>query len=389
MGLTQLLARYAVRRAHVLIVETPGYWVVRAAAERQLRSRGWCAATSPADADVLAVCGVPGPELAEAIGRVWDQLPGPRVRIDVPDLDVVDSVLDRAAVQLLDIRMHRNDARERAQSPDLSGGPDRAQHGEHQHMNHGAMQHGQHGQHGHMVHGSHEHMDHGDMEMTPAGIALAEGGEDRDGLEMDVLHVRLGPVFRYWPAGLVLRCSLQGDVLTQAEAWVVDNHAGNGNPPSQGRNDAAARQCDHVVDLLALAGWLHAAAIARTARDALLGEPDVARGTSLLDTLHGKLRRSRVLRWSLRDVASLTAEDCDLLGLPTALAGDCYDRLLTRVDLARQMLPETMAPNDLHEPSTRIVDAVPHLVNGLDLATARLVIASLGIDIAPAGDRHG
>ncbi|WP_293003946.1 hypothetical protein [Mycobacterium sp.] len=227
------------------------------------------------------------------------------------------------------------------------------------------------------------------MDMAPAGIALAEGGDDRDGLDMDVLHVRLGPVLRYWPAGLVVRCSLQGDVLTEAEAWVVDTASGNRNPAPESRDDAAARQCDHVVDLLALAGLPRAAAIARTARDALLAEPTVAHGRSLLDSLHDRLRGSRLLRWSLRDIASLTAEDCERLELPAALAGDCYDRLLTRVDLARQGLFNPLALNEFHASSTRAVDVLPHLVSALDLATARLAIASLGIDTAPTDGRHG
>ncbi|WP_143553999.1 hypothetical protein [Serinicoccus sp. CUA-874] len=38
---------------------------------------------------------------------------------------------------------------------------------------------------------------------------------------MDVLKVRLGPVLPYWPAGLVLHCSLQGDVVTEARAEVL------------------------------------------------------------------------------------------------------------------------------------------------------------------------
>lgn len=394
--MTQLLARYAARRAHVLIVETPGYWVVRAEAERRLYARGWCAASSPADADVLAVCGVPGPELSQAINRVWDQLPGPRVRIDLPDLEVVESALDRAAAHLVDIDIHRNDARDRAQSPDVPGDHDHTDHGGHHQRDHAGMEHGHpnhsasnHGemQHGHPNHSEHQHIHHGAMDVAPAGIALAEGGEDRDGLEMDVLHVRLGPVLCNWPAGLVVRCSLQGDVLARTEASILDSHFGNGDPRAQGR-DGAARQCDHVVDVLVVAGWPRAAAIARRARDTLLSEPNIARGPSLLDTLHGTLRRSRMLRWSLRDIASLTVEDCDGLGLPTALAGDCYDRLLTRVDMARQALSTPLAPNVFHVAATKVVDALPHLVEGLDLATARLVIASLGIDTA-AGDAGG
>ncbi len=55
------------------------------------------------------------------------------------------------------------------------------------------------------------------MEMAPAGISLAGGAEDRDGLEMDVLHLPLGPVLPHWPAGLVVRCVLHGDVVAEVE----------------------------------------------------------------------------------------------------------------------------------------------------------------------------
>src|SRR5699024_5964325 len=84
--------------------------------------------------------------------------------------------------------------------------------------------HGGHESHeGHGGHESHEgHGGHGGMDMAPGGIPLAQGGEDRDGLEMDVLHLALGPVLPFWPAGLVLRCSLQGDVVVDAEAAVID-----------------------------------------------------------------------------------------------------------------------------------------------------------------------
>lgn len=321
---------------------------------------------SPADADVLAVCGMPGPELAEAVDRIWDQLPGPRVRTDVADEHSIDSVLDRAVAELLDSRQQRDDARDRAQSPDTTADQDG--------MDHGDMDHG----------GHHAGMDHGDTDMAPAGIALAQGGEDRDGLEMDVLHVRLGPVLPYWPAGLVLRCSLQGDVLAEAEAWIIDtDHDSRPQaPPGNTGVMVAARQCDHVIDLLELAGWWRASAIARQARDLLLGAADVDRAQQLLDGLHKMLGKSRLLRWSLRDLAPLTAETPDHRQLPTALAGDTYDRLLTRVDLARTLLREPLSPSVFVLGSTKISDVLPGLVCGLDVATARLVVASLGIDTA-------
>ena len=368
MGMTDVLGRYGARRVHVLTVEVPGDWILRAAVECSLAVRGWCAAVSPAEADALAVCGVPGPQLAEAVDRIWDQLPGPRVRIEVHDRRSVDSTLDRAAAELLDFGRHREDARDRADCPDSTADQDGIDHGG---MDHDEMHHDTH---------------HGGMEMAPAGIALAEGGEDRDGLEMDVLHLHLGPVLAYWPAGLVLRCSLQGDVLTEAEAWIIDTGHVDSRFPVAPENSAsliAARQCDHLVDLLALAGWSRASGTARQARDLLLGGSGVDRARVLLEKLHGMLRRSRLLRWLLRDLAMLTAENLERHQLPTALAGDTYDRLLTRVGLARAFLEEAL-PRYVFPPSPEsIIDNLPGVVCGLDVAAARLVVASLGIETRP------
>lgn len=465
MGVTQLLARYAARRAHVLTVEVPGYWVVRAEAEKRLFARGWCLASSPADADILAVCGTPGPELTEAIDRVWEQLPGPRVFIEIPSAESVGSALERALAQLIDVDTQRTDARNRDASvldrdnsrshhddhhPINSGvgenslathcggkhlghdvmDPEGVDHGQHQptnhdaanhnedrHLDHNAMDHSGHHQmdHGatdhsghhhtdhsamdhsdqqHMDHGAHGHMHHGGMDMAPAGIALAAGGEDRDGLEMDVLRVRLGPVLCLWPAGLVLGCSLQGDVLIEADAWVVDSDTMRENPqPYEAEEQvlAAARHCDHATDLLLLAGWGRAASTARMARDALISESPPDKGDSLLESLHRGIGRSRMLRWSLRDLAPLTVEDCGRLQLPTMLAGDSYDRLLAQVGMARRVLWDPVPPSVFRTSPRMVVDALPGLVRGLDLAAARLVIASLGIETAPepAGGGNG
>jgi hypothetical protein len=142
--------------------------------------------------------------------------------------------------------------------------------------------------------------------------------------------------------------------------------------------------------LLALAAWPAAAAIARTARDELLNDADASHAAALLQTLERKLRRSRTLRWSLRDIASLTPEDCKTLELPTTLAGDCYDRLLARVDMARHALTKTAEPNRGATATNSGLDALAHLVTGLDVGTARLVIASLGIETASEqGGRNG
>lgn len=219
------------------------------------------------------------------------------------------------------------------------------------------------------------------MEMAPAGIALAQGGEDRDGLEMDELHVRLGPFLAYWPAGLVLRCALQGDVITAAQAQMMGATNDEKTPSLSSNWMQAARHTDHLVDLLVLAGWPRAAARARRLRGVLLGDAvDSRAARQQADALATAVRRSRVLRWALRDLAPIAADDTGRYGLPAALAGDTYDRLLTRLDvLQRAVRDEADAPR-LHMQDSAIDHMLPALVEGLDVATARLVIAGLGID---------
>ncbi|MCV7154496.1 hypothetical protein [Mycolicibacterium pyrenivorans] len=356
MVLTEPLARLAVRRTHVLPVEIPGHWQTRAALQRQTLARGWRTAVTPADADVLAVCGVPGPEMSAVIDLVWDQLPGPRVRIEVADRGSADDALDRAAAELLDTAAQVGDARSRRQHPDT---------GE---MDHGDMDHGD------MDHGD---MDHGDMDMAPSGIQLAEGAEDRDGLEMDVLHLGLGPVLAHWPAGMRLRCVLSGDVVTEATVALLDteHRPGAGTP-------VVARHCDHLVDLLTLASWPHEAERARRCRDLLLDDPRDERAREQVKRLQRSVRRSRLLRWSLRGLAPLTPERLVADRLPASLAGDTYDRLQTRLQVVGELLSNRLTVDPLNVDPAALADALPGIVVGLDVAAVRLVVAGLGVDTA-------
>jgi hypothetical protein len=359
-----MVVRLAARHAHALVVEVPGWWRTRAAVERAVLGRGWNLAFAPADADVLIVCGEPGPRLGEAVEQVWQQMPGPRVRVDVHEYDDVDARLDEAHRGLLDTDHHRHDARQRPAASDLLGEDDGEGGG-----------------------GGHEGMDHGGghegMDMAPSGIPLAEGGEDRDGLEMDVLHVRLGPVLPLWPAGLVLRCALQGDVVTEAQAELPEGEA-----PPDDDGGPLARRLDNIASLLALAEWDDAVAEARSLRDVALqpgGEPTVGR----VERLRRKVRRSRTLRWSLRGIRPLSAEEVHHLGLPAAAAGDTYDRLIGMLDRASAGDGPT-APGDvaahMHGADRSLSpDSLARLVTGLNLATARLVVASLDLDGLRAG----
>ncbi len=102
MDLTRVLTRLALRRVHVLLVDAPGALVVRWAAEDALVRRGWVAAESQADADLLLECGAPGPALTAVLDEVWERFTLPRARARVATAAEVDTVLDAAAAALAD-----------------------------------------------------------------------------------------------------------------------------------------------------------------------------------------------------------------------------------------------------------------------------------------------
>lgn len=65
---------------------------------------------------------------------------------------------------------------------------------------------------------------------VPYGRPMAERADDRDGLKLDYLPVRIGPLFEPFPPGLALDVNLQGDVIQEAR---LENHAA---PPDKGRS---------------------------------------------------------------------------------------------------------------------------------------------------------
>ncbi len=439
MGLRDGIARGAVRRAHVLVVEVPGWGKARRRAEAEIARRGWAAAGSPADADILLVCGQPGRELASACGRTWSQLPGPRIRVAVIAEAEVAAALDRAAAGLLDDRRQREEARARPVRPDQEPRPD----GRMDAVAHdsGGM-HGGPGAHGGMdmdmeggtpahdsggMHGDMEmNMDGGGMDMgmdmpMPGGIPLASGGPDRDGLDLDLLHLPLGPVLAHWPAGLVVHCSLQGDVIVSAEAEVLpaavhphggdgvgadgqDSAAGQGsagqriagpggqNPgwQSDGRREETVRLCDAAVQVLALSGWSFAADRARRIRDAAVHAPLTQVWTELA-LLARRVERSRLLRWSMNGVLTAGEPSAPLGGTGAGERVPVLGRLLGWLESAARIAGDGPAsasspPDPQHHRA--LLQQIPALVTGAPLARARLVIAGLGLDTAAIVGSH-
>ena len=274
MDLTALGARLRlIARPRPLLVEVPGSTGLRWAVESQLRDLGWVVAASPAEADLLVVCGRPGPELAAAVDVVWDQLPTPRARVTVTDVAQAGSDLRTAGAQLGDVFLQRRDLAARGPGPQ-------------------------------------------DQEMAPGGLDMAEQGEDRDGLRLDQLHPVWGPVLPDWPAGLRLAVTLQGDVVQEVGVHVLDR--GVGGPDDE--LDPRAVAADEIGRLLAVVGWPAAAERARWVRDELAAGRDPG---PRRDALAGRVRGSRGLRAATVGVGLHQESDAAdrLTNLLTAMTG--------------------------------------------------------------------
>jgi hypothetical protein len=268
---------------------------------------------------------------------------------------------------------------------------------EHGSMDHGSMDHGS-MDHGSMDHGSMDHgsMDHGSMDMSPFGIPLAEGAEeDRDGLEMDVLHVTFGPILPAWPAGLVLNATLHGDVIMDVRVNAVDVDVDldldldvdvDAHPvsPVESPSVSAARLYGRAADLLCLAGAGRLAARARDLRDALAERKPVDHAAAA--RLRSGVARSVLLRWSLRGVTPLSDADLRILGLPEDCRGDVFDRLLTLLDRAASIASGEEAVSVDAVP----LPALPALLAGLEVGQMRLTVAGLALEVLPMrGHVHG
>ncbi|MEO6881609.1 MAG: hypothetical protein ABI181_11790 [Mycobacteriaceae bacterium] len=251
-----------------LLVTAPGATALRWSVQARVRELGWREALSPAQADLLVVCGAPGPGLARALATVWVQLPTPRARVDVTTAADL-ARLEEGRQQLGDDGFQRAEEAARAPSP-------------------------------------------ADQEMAPGGLGMAERGADRDGLSLDQLHPVWGPVLAHWPAGLRVELTMQGDVVQQATVHLVDE------PAEAERVEPRARAADDLAQVLAVLGWEHASVRAARVRDELLGGRE-----ELVAGLVARVRRSRGVRVLTQGVGVLDGADAHtrVLGLLDELAG--------------------------------------------------------------------
>ncbi len=329
MGLIDVLTKAAGSRAHVLVAEAPGAFRERVALERAIVRMGWVIADSVADADVLAVVGQPGEDLASVLDHVWSQTSEPRVRVHVRHAAEAAGLLAEARDRLV------NDSAARPAEVRTGFTPWA------------------------------EAMDHGDDHdaMMPDGIPLAEGAADRDGLEMDELRLPLGPVLAHWPAGLVLHATLHGDVVVDAEVEQLSGPAADRGRDTNATR--AARLLDAASSVLALAGLPAESARVRTLRDRCL-DGDLDAGSEVA-AVGQRIGRRRALRWVL---GGLSIEGSH------GGAVTLHERLTALFEEARTELeggtPRRLGPG---------VEALPGLVTGLELATVRLWVAALAPDL--------
>ena len=419
MDLTGLLLRAGAARPHVLIAAVPGGTRVRLAAEEQLRRRGWPAALTPADADVLLVAGPPARDIAGALEAVWDAIPAPRARFHAAGPGEVAAALDAARAELASGSRQRHSAA--AGAGRLDGRHDSA-------VGHAMAGHGGHGMagdgsgngngrdaggddaHG-MAGGGHSGHGMGEREM-PAGRPMADRGEDRDGLRLDQLHVPLGPVLPDWPAGLVLRLTLQGDVVQRAEPeilgggggsfWDEPWHqaaAGERVTAAEGARRGMAARLDSLSRFLAVAGWDEAAVTARRLRDDVLADASAARLHRDTRRLARRVARSRTLAWLTSGLGVLTAAEAASAGItgPALRAGGDvtarYRRWCADLEAATAALDDVspLDPARLEPPrgqaadgaaaSAGLITVLPRLLAGSEFAAARLIVASLDPDL--------
>ncbi|WP_448072927.1 hypothetical protein [Georgenia yuyongxinii] len=243
------------------------------------------------------------------------------------------------------------------------------------HAGHDMSSHAGHDMSGHAGHDMH-HMHGGGMEI--AGLPMAETAPDRDGLELDRLAVCLGPWLPGWPTGLVVRGSLQGDVLTDVTVeWAdtdVEDHGAAVDAPRQ------ALALDRLARFLLVAGWPTAARQARAARDGLLSaSPDaVAHARRAAKLLARRVARSRTLAWSVRGMAS---------GLPRQVHTDPAQDVLTRIRQWCALAAETPEAAEAAEAAPLpafSVERLAEVLDGLELASARLAVASVEVERVPA-----
>lgn len=278
---------------------------------------------------------------------------------------------------------------------------------------------------------------------TPYGRPMAELGDDRDGLRLDVVPLRIGPFFPRFPSGLVLDVKLAGDLVF--EATLGENpFAGPAvqTVTAHFRMEAFTRALTEPVSIAELEltrarqhlRWLAHALVThqlsalgqRTLRLAARLTPEDA---PALNRLARMIEFTQINRWSTSGVGLLRADVLNGLGVgPVARAagladdlriddphyrrlgfepvvskdGDAAARYRQRLTEAAQSLALAARAGDLQtepvgrvesprgrlepgsSPTDRLLPLVPQLIQGLEWGDAVTALTSLDLDLDEA-----
>lgn len=305
---------------------------------------------SPRHAQVLLVVGAIPSANRSALEQIHDQLPHPRGV--VVSGDVPESLLGRAETSTRDADELASTAATvaaRLWSHPESSSPDLLADREPNEWR-GVGPFGQGGE--------------GMMGGVPYGRPMAMTGDDRDGLALDQLQLRIGPYVDTLPPGLVVDVVLQGEIVQEAELSM----------PGGAHYRGSAREPRPLLHWLTHALHVHGldAHAARAARLAHLvstsargeGSSDADGRTSEFTRLRRSLRGSG-LRTSLRDVGSIDGIDA-------------WDRWDARLDRLEHALGEQPADTGASLGAEVTLDDVATAIEGSTWTDAVTTIVSCG-----------
>ena len=396
MDLRSRLHRAVFTRPHVFILAWPGAQDLRLAAEPLLRTRGWPASLSPADTDVLLVLTPHGTLTGEAATisqRFFAQMPHPAVRVDACTAGELPAVLEQARRQIitgsaaleaptvhttgagthLAMSTHDAFAEPPAATVSATGNDQTPQHQPHDSASDGGS--GGSADPGGLMEtsGDKTSMDMagqtmsmdmtGDMMMDPGGVPLAGEAQDRDGLSLDVLHLDLGPALPWWPAGLQVKLTIAGDVITAAQVRIVPADASTGRPRPSGLQ-ATVAVLQALSRLLFLAGSDRQGWGAVRLRDEQLAGAGSAAALARWATLVG---RSVLLRSMLQRIPLPAGDGDGAAAHPMPDVWSCVEGLLRMLGHDEQFGGDELVG----------VDLLPAALIGRELAEARLIVAAL------------
>jgi hypothetical protein len=269
---------------------------------------------------------------------------------------------------------------------------------------------------------------------VPYGRPMPERADDRDGLKLDYLPVRIGPLFAPFPSGLALDVKLQGDVIQEARLEnFADASTSGGSIFHRAltehvavRELELARARSHLQwlsDAVAVAGPRSLSErILRLAHRVAPGDGDDIRA------LERTLSRRGFLGWSTRGVGILKADVLRGVSGPVARAsgiaidartedpsyrllgfepvshhaGDASARWIQRIrevaqalDLAERSGDERTGAAGITEsprgvltehggPSPAVARLVPRLLAGMEWGDAVATVVSLDLDMSEA-----